>query len=79
MNPSQFQQTFACLKSTKKPLEKGVKYHGTVPNPENIWTKIFDLIALDCWKKHFLENNYIENYFYLLKSSKNTKTTSQKC
>ena len=36
-------------------------------------------ITLDRWKRHFREKNYIENYFYLLKSSKSTKTTSQKC
>ena len=42
----------------------------SVPNLEYI------LIILDRWKRHFREKNYIENYFYLLKS---TKTTSQKC
>ena len=31
------------------------------------------------WKRHFRGKNYIENYFYLLKSTKRTKTTSQKC
>ena len=41
--------------------------------------KFFILITLDCWKRHFREKNYIENYFYLLKSTKSTKTTSQKC
>ena len=35
------------------------------------------LITLDCWKRHFREKNYIEKYFYLLKRSKSTKTTSQ--
>ena len=34
------------------------------------------LITLDRWKRHFRVKNYIENYFYLLKS---TKITSQKC
>ena len=37
------------------------------------------LTTLDRWKRHFWEQNYIENYFYLLKSTKSTKTTSQKC
>ena len=41
--------------------------------------KILILITLDCWKRHFQEKNYIENYFYLLESTKSTKTTSQKC
>ena len=41
--------------------------------------KIFILIALDRWKRHFREKNYIENYFYLLKSTKSTKTTFRKC
>ena len=30
-------------------------------------------------KKHFWGKNYIENYFYLLNSTKSTKTASQKC
>ena len=42
------------------------------------WTFLI-LITLDHWKKHFREKNYIENYFCLLKSTKTTKTTSQKC
>ena len=37
------------------------------------------LTTLDRWKRHFREQSYIENYFYLLKSTKNTKITSQKC
>ena len=41
--------------------------------------KILILTTLDCWKRHFQKQNYIENYFYLLKSTKSTKTTSQKC
>ena len=41
--------------------------------------KFLILTTLDCWKRHFREQNYIENYFYLLKSTKSTKTTSQKC
>ena len=41
--------------------------------------KFLILITLDRWKKHFREKNYIENYFYVLKSTKSTKTTSQKC
>ena len=36
-------------------------------------------LNLDRWKKYFREKNYIENYFYLLKSTKSTKTTSEKC
>ena len=36
-------------------------------------------ITLDRWKRHFWEKNYIENYFYLLKSTKSTKTSSRKC
>ena len=40
---------------------------------------IFYLITLDCWKRHFREENCIQNYFYLLKSTKSIKTTSQKC
>ena len=36
-------------------------------------------LALDHWKRHFQEENYIENYFCLLKRTKSTKTTSQKC
>ena len=43
---------------------------------KNLW---FILITLDRWKRHFPEKNYIENYFYLLKKTKSTKTTSQKC
>ena len=35
------------------------------------------LLTLDRCKRHFREKNYIENYFYLLQSSKSTKTTSQ--
>ena len=38
----------------------------------------FDLTTLDCYKRHFREQYYIENYFFLLKSTKITKTTSQK-
>ena len=41
--------------------------------------KCLILITLDRWKRYFREKNYIENYFYLLKSTKSTKTTSQKC
>ena len=41
-------------------------------------TKNFILITLDCWKRHFREKNYIENYSYLLKSTKSAKTTSPK-
>ena len=40
--------------------------------------KFLILTTLDRWKRHFREQNYIENYFYLLKSTKSTKTTSQK-
>ena len=29
--------------------------------------KILILTTLGCWKRHFQEQNYIENYFYLLK------------
>ena len=31
------------------------------------WRKSLILITLDRWKRHFREENYIENYFYLLK------------
>ena len=41
--------------------------------------KLLILITLHRWKRHFREKNYIENYFYLLKSTKSTKITSQKC
>ena len=41
--------------------------------------KLLILITLDHWKRHFRENNYIEIYFYLLKSTKSTKATSQRC
>ena len=41
--------------------------------------KVLILITLDCWKRHFREKNYIENYFHLLKNTKSTKTTSKKC
>ena len=41
--------------------------------------KFLILTTLDCWKRHFREQYYIENYFYLLKSTRTTKTTSQKC
>ena len=27
-------------------------------------------MTLDCWKRHFPEKNYIENYFYSLKTTK---------
>ena len=37
------------------------------------------LINLDRWKRHFRKKRYIKNYFYLLKSTKSTKTASQKC
>ena len=40
--------------------------------------KVLILITLDRWIRHFWEKNYIENYFYLVKSTKSTKTTSQK-
>ena len=33
----------------------------------------FDNPTLDRWKRHFREKSYIENYFYLLKSTKSTK------
>ena len=35
--------------------------------------------TLDFWKRYFRDHNCIGNYFYLLKSTKSTKTTSQKC
>ena len=41
--------------------------------------KFLILITLGRWKKHFQEKKYIKNYFYLRKSTKTTKTTSQKC
>ena len=41
--------------------------------------KFLILITLDRQKRHFWEKNYIKNYFYLLKSTKSIKTTSQKC
>ena len=48
----------------------------------NLWglrgRKLLILTNLDRWKRHFREQNYIENYFYLLKSTKSTKTTFQK-
>ena len=37
------------------------------------------LTTLDRWKRHFREQSYIENYSYLLKSTKSTKIFSQKC
>ena len=40
--------------------------------------KFLILTILDCWKRHFREQNYIENYFYLLKRTTSTETTSQK-
>ena len=53
----------------------------TAPRHGGGWgdEKLLILITLDCWKRHFWEKNYIESYFYLLKSTKSTKTTSQKC
>ena len=39
--------------------------------------KFLILTTLDRWKRHFREQNYIENCFYLLKSTKHTKTTSK--
>ena len=36
------------------------------------------MVTLDRWKRHFQEKSYIENYFYLLKSTKSAKATSQK-
>ena len=52
----------------------------TAPRHGGGWgdEKLLILITLDCWKRHFWEKNYIESYFYLLKSTKSTKTTSQK-
>ena len=41
--------------------------------------KFLILITLDRCERHFQEKNYIENYFYVLKSTKSSKTTSQKC
>ena len=41
--------------------------------------KFLILITLGHWKRHFRKKNYFENYFYLLKSTKSTKTTTQKC
>ena len=41
--------------------------------------KFLILTTLDCWKRHFREQKFIENYFYLPKNVKSTKTTSQKC
>ena len=41
--------------------------------------KNFILTTLDHWKRHFREQNYMKNYFYLLKSTNSTKTTSQRC
>ena len=41
--------------------------------------KFLILITVDRWKRHFREKNYIGNYFYLLKSTKSTKSTFQKC
>ena len=41
-------------------------------------TKKFYFDTLDCWKRHFREKNYTENYSYLLKSTKSAKTTSPK-
>ena len=51
------------------------------PSPSPAWWRLrgqtsLILITLDRWKRHFQEKNYIDNYFYSLKS---TKTTSQKC
>ena len=57
------------------PLPLPLPHHGG-GGAEGI--KILILTTLDCWKRHFREQNYIENYFYLLKSTKTTKTTSQK-
>ena len=37
------------------------------------------LTTPDSWKRHFWEQNYIENCFYVLRSTKSTKTTFQKC
>ena len=42
-------------------------------------TKLFDFDNPRQWNRHFQEQNYIENYFYLLKSTKSTKTAYQKC
>ena len=55
-----------------------------VPLPSPPWWglrgwKFLILITVDCWKRHFLEQNYIENYFYLLKSTKSFQATFQKC
>ena len=41
-------------------------------------TEIFDFDNPRMLEKVFREKNYIENYFYLLKSTKSTKTTFQK-
>ena len=41
--------------------------------------KLLILTTLDCWERHFREQNYIENYFYFIKSTKSTKSTPQKC
>ena len=35
--------------------------------------KFLILITLDLWKRHFREKNYIENYLYLLKSTKSRR------
>ena len=41
-------------------------------------TKIFDFDNARSLERLFREKNYIESYFYLLKSTKSTKTASQK-
>ena len=41
-------------------------------------TKIFDFDNARLLERLFREKNYIESYFYLLKSTKSTKTASQK-
>ena len=56
----------------------------TYPPPHPPWwglrvQKVLIMTTLDHWKRHFQEQNYIENYFYSLKSTKSTKTTSQNC
>ena len=51
----------------------------TLPWWELRGQKLLILTTLDCWERHFREQNYIENYFYFIKSTKSTKPTPQKC
>ena len=68
-----------CLQNQYTDLKSALDQPLDCPMVRAEGVKFFILITLNRWKRHFREKNYIKNYFYLLKSTTSTKTTSQKC